>query len=182
MKCRSPVVAREREAISMLPCSCLSSCRNRINVTAKAGMSSMLAGTTVSVAERRLSHWQHQLLFHVFPVRMSHTTEGDGREEPQQATSVTQRIISSRPPGLSLLFTRDMPAPPSLGPLAHKNEHLNLPLTRLTHSFMHSLFTEPYCYGWIASPTKLICWSSDCPGPQSMTVFGDRVFKEVNNV
>ena len=147
MKGCSLVIAYEKEAISLLPCSWPCSCRNRINVTAKAGMSSVLAGTTVSAAERQVSHWQHQLLFRVFPVGMSHTTEGDGREEPQQATGVTRRILSSHAPGLSLLFTTEMPRPPSLGPLAHKNEHLNLPRTHITHSFVRSLFIEPFSYG-----------------------------------
>lgn len=46
----------EREAVSMPPCPCPCSQRKEINVTAEAGVSPALAGTTLSSAERGLSH------------------------------------------------------------------------------------------------------------------------------
>lgn len=148
------------EANSMLLCSCPCSLRKRINVTAKAGMSSALAGTTVSTAKRRLSHWQHQLLFCMFPVGCYIQQKGTAGKSPnKQGVSggdLSQAVLLPSPP----IYNRDahIPFTGSLNVWKWTSRSTSDSL----HSFTQSLFLEPYYYrlNW-ASP-KFICWSTNC--------------------
>ena len=94
-------------------------------------------------AERRLSHWQRQLLFccSQWDVSYNRRRQRQGRSPIRKACHVENYLEQSLCPAL---YTTETPTLPSLTPSTHKNEHLDLPLTPLIHIFTHSTFFNFY--------------------------------------